>query len=236
MAETGHIHPATQMIREMNRIFNDIGFEVITGDEAVTSYYNFDSLNIPKNHPARESQDTFWLRDKIGSDRELLRTHTSSVQVEYMEKHTPPYRVIVPGRVFRNETTDTTHEVQFHQVEGFYVDKGVTLAHLKGVLQNFFDKFLKEKTKLRFRPGYFPFTEPSLEVDIEMSVGDKRKWIEVLGAGMIHPAVLKNANIDANVYQGFAFGMGVERMSMLRHKIQDTRDFYRGDLRFINQF
>ena len=236
MKKQGHIHPITQMTREMNRVFYDLGFDLVQGDEAVTSYFNFDSLNIPKNHPARESHDTFWLKNKIG-EKELLRTHTSAVQVKYMQNHKPPYKVIVPGKVFRNEATDSTHETQFHQVEGFYVDKDVNLGHLKGVLKNFFDKFLGEGTVLRFRPGYFPFTEPSLEIDVMMKKADGSEvWVEVLGAGMIHPTVLKNASVDANMYRGFAFGIGVERMVMLKHDVQDIRDFYRGDLRFINQF
>ena len=237
MEHKGHFHPSTQIISEMSRVFSSLGFSIITGPEVESAYYNFDSLNIPKDHPARDIWDTFWLKEPYGDGKELLRTHTSPMQVRYLEGAELPCRIIVPGKVFRNETTDATHEVQFHQIEGFMVEEGVTLATLKTTLEKFFSQLLGDDTQIRFRPGYFPFVEPGLEVDILRTKEDGTKeWTEVLGAGMIHPKVLENAGVDSKKYSGFAFGLGVERMAMLRFGITDVRDFFRADLRLLNQF
>jgi phenylalanyl-tRNA synthetase alpha chain len=237
----GHMHPVTTLVREINSIFEKMGFEFVDGPEMESEYNNFDTLNFPPNHPARDMQDTFWIKDK---DRMLLRTHTSSVQVPYMKVHKPPMRIIVPGKVFRNEATDATHEAQFHQVEGFMVGKDITLATLKSVLQEFLDKLLQKDTKIRFRPGFFPFVEPGVEVDAlcfkcegrGCSVCKRSGWIEILGAGMVHPKVLENGGINPRHWQGFAFGIGLERIAMLKYGVEDIRLFYSGDLRFINQF
>ena len=236
----GHLHPMTQMINEINSIFFDMGFEVADGPEMDSEYYNFDVLNMPKNHPARDMQQTFWVKNK---ENAVMRTHTSNVQIRYMEENKPPIRVIAPGKVFRNEATDATHEAQFYQFEGFMVDETVKLGNLKGVLENFLEKFFGSDIEIRFRPSYFPFVEPGLEVDISCfkcgsgcSVCKSTGWIEVLGAGMIHPNVLEAAGIDSKKYQGFAFGIGIDRLGMLRYGINDVRLFYQGDLRFVNQF
>lgn len=236
---TGHQHPLTQMVSEINSIFAEIGFVFAEGPEAETEYYNFDQLNVPKDHPSRDMQDTFWFKAKDVSEPMVLRTHTSPVQARYMESHKPPIRVIVPGKVFRNETTDATHEAQFYQLEGLYVDKGVHLGHLKGTLEYFFSKFFSGKTEVRFRPSFFPFVEPGVEVDMKLLEGDSKlagKWIEVMGAGMVHPNVLKASGIDPEVYSGFAFGMGIDRLGVMKYGIEDVRDLYTGDLRFVNQF
>jgi phenylalanyl-tRNA synthetase alpha chain len=243
----GHLHPITQIIRELEEIFAELGFGVVDGPELETEFYNFDALNVPKDHPARDMQDTFWLKqskDEIaqGSERKLLRTHTSSVQIRYMQQKLaaqvqPPYRIIVPGKVFRNEATDASHEVQFFQIEGLYVDKNVSLAQLKGVLTHMFQKLFGSDVKVRFRPSFFPFTEPSVEVDMLWT--DKKgttKWLEVGGAGLVHPKVLASAGVDPAEWSGFAFGFGIDRLVMLKYGIDDVRHFYSGDLRFINQF
>lgn len=237
----GHLHPMTRMINQINNIFFDMGFEVADGPEMDSEYYNFDALNIPRNHPARGMQDTFWIKDK---ENMVLRTHTSNAQVRYMEKNKPPIRIIVPGKVFRNEATDATHEAQFHQVEGFVVDKGISLANLKSTLETFFEKFFGRDVGVRFRPSFFPFVEPGVEVDMSCfkcegkgcSICKNTGWIEVLGAGMVHPNVLKNGGIDPEEYSGFAFGGGIERLGMLKYGIDDVRLFFNGDLRFVNQF
>lgn len=229
--EAGHIHPISQMIREINAIFYDMGFEFAEGPELEEEKYNFDALNVPKDHPSRDMQDTFWI-----DDTHVMRTHTSPVQVRYMESHKPPIRIIVPGKAFRNEATDATHEAQFHQFEGLVVDKNVTLAMLKNTLEIFFTKFFGNDIKVRFRPGFFPFVEPGVEVDILHKSARGEKWLEVMGAGMVHPNVLKNAGLDPKEYQGFAFGVGIERLAMIRYGIDDIRLFHSGDLRFINQF
>ncbi|MEX1120155.1 MAG: phenylalanine--tRNA ligase subunit alpha [Candidatus Paceibacterota bacterium] len=238
-----HIHPITRIIREINTIFNEMGFEYADGPEVESEHYNFDALNIPPNHPARDLWDTFWLKPL--NTRRLLRTHTSPVQVRHMkaimEAGGPPIQVIAPGKVYRNEATDMTHEAQFYQVEGLMIGKDVTLATLRGVFKIFFKKFFGSEVEIRLRPGYFPFVEPGVEVDVRL-VGDnaperlKGKWIEILGAGMVHPKVLESAGIDPQEWQGFAFGTGVERLGMLKYGIDDTRQFHTGDLRFINQF
>ncbi len=237
--QKGHQHPLTQMISEINSIFSEIGFVFAEGPEAETEVYNFDKLNVPKNHPARDMQDTFWFGNDDVSEPMVLRTHTSPVQARYMESHKPPIRVIVPGKVFRNEATDATHEAQFHQLEGLYVDKGVHMGHLKGTIEYFFSKFFGSETEIRFRPSFFPFVEPGVEVDMMLKGSDSKlanKWIEVMGAGMVHPNVLRDAGIDAEDYSGFAFGMGIDRLAVMKYGINDVRDLYTGDLRFVNQF
>ena len=230
------------------RVFSDFGFEVVEGPELETEYYNFDALNMPKDHPARDMQDTFWLKTQNSADQNssarVMRTHTSPVQVRYMESHKPPLKIIVPGKVFRHEATDATHEAQFYQVEGLCIGKNISMADLKGTLESFFKIFLGEETRFRFRPSFFPFTEPSAEVDIScFKCGGKgcgvckgAGWIEVLGAGMVHPQVLRGVGIDPEKWSGFAFGMSVERIAMLKYGIPDIRLFYSNDLRFINQF
>jgi len=239
MKQTGHKHPLTQMIAEINSIFAEIGFVFAEGPEAETEVYNFDRLNVPKNHPARDMQDTFWFRNEDVPEPMVLRTHTSPVQARYMESHEPPIRVIVPGKTFRNEATDATHEAQFHQLEGLYVDKEVNLGHLKGTIEYFFSKFFGGETEVRFRPSFFPFVEPGVEVDMMLKGSDSKlanKWIEVMGAGMVHPHVLRDSGIDPEVYSGFAFGMGIDRFAVMKYGINDVRDLYTGDLRFVNQF
>lgn len=239
--EKGHIHPLTQTINNAVRIFSELGFEVVDGPEIETEYYNFDALNVPKDHPSRDMQDTFWLK---GVAETVLRTHTSPVQVRYMEKNKPPFRIVVPGKVFRHEATDATHEVQFYQIEGLVVGEDITLAHLKGILELFFKKLYGEKTAIRFRPSFFPFVEPGVEIDVSCfkcggsgcSLCKKTGFIEVLGAGMVHPNVLNNAGIDSRKYRGFAFGGGVDRLVMLKYGIDDVRLLYAGDLRLVNQF
>ncbi len=228
----GHLHPLTSTITAIHSIFREMGFNIARGPEIETEFYNFDALNIPKDHPARDMQDTFWLKQGKVDERRVLRTHTSPVQIRYMETHTPPLRIIVPGKVFRNEATDATHEAQFYQIEGLYVDKDVSLAQLKGTLLTFFKKLLGEDVEIRFRPSYFPFVEPGVEVDIKF----KGKWLEVMGAGIVHPKVLAAAGLDPKEWRGFAFGGGIERLAMIKHNIPDVRLFYNGDLRFVNQF
>lgn len=235
----GHQHPLTKMIAEINSIFSEIGFVFAEGPEAETEHYNFDQLNFPKDHPARDMQDTFFLRHEDVKEPTVLRTHTSPVQARFMESHKPPIRVIVPGKVFRNEATDATHEAQFYQLEGLYVDKGVHMGHLKGTIEYFFSKFFKGDVEVRFRPSFFPFVEPGVEIDMMLKNSDSKlanKWIEIMGAGMVHPNVLRNCGIDADVYTGFAFGMGIDRLGVMKYGVDDVRNFYSGDLRFVNQF
>lgn len=242
--DTGHRHPISSLIREANRIFFDMGFTLADGPLLEDEWHNFDALNVPKDHPARDMQDTFFIQNEPGM---VLRTHTSPVQVRYMESevkkgHQPPYRVIVPGKVFRNEATDMTHEAEFFQIEGLAVGEDITLAHLKGTLETFFrELFAGASVEVRFRPSFFPFTEPSVEVDMRLigeSAPEKLRgtWIEMMGAGMVHPSVLENAGIDSSKYRGFAFGMGIDRLAMLRWGIDDVRHMHSADLRFINQF
>jgi len=231
-----YIHPITGTIREIVSIFSKMGFSVADGPELEDEWHNFDALNVPKNHPARDMQDTFWL-----PDGRVMRTHTSPVQIRWMEENEPPIRIIVPGKVYRNEATDMTHEAQFYQVEGLVIDTDITLAHLKGTLENFFSEFFKGSVEIRFRPGYFPFVEPGVEVDMRIT-GDnapeklRDKWIEIMGAGMVHPNVLNAVGINPKKYQGFAFGVGLERLAMLKWGIDDARIFHTGDLRFVQQF
>ncbi|PJE72987.1 MAG: phenylalanine--tRNA ligase subunit alpha [Candidatus Tagabacteria bacterium CG10_big_fil_rev_8_21_14_0_10_40_13] len=234
----GHFHPLTLVTKQMTDIFQSMGFDVFLGPDIETEYYNFDALNIPKDHPARDMWDTFWLKPEsqisnLKSQKYLLRTHTSPMQVRYMEHHQPPFSIVVPGRVYRYEATDATHEIQFNQLEGLMIGRDITLAHLKGVMAGFLKKlFGDKKVELRFRPGYFPFVEPGVEVDALLN----GRWIEIAGAGMVHPRVLKNVNLNPDEWQGFAFGVGIDRVAMIKYKIDDIRLFYGNDLRFLNQF
>lgn len=229
----GHLHPITQITREFVTIFNDMGFAIATGPELETEFYNFDALNIPKDHPARDMQDTFWIKEKAeAGKRRVMRTHTSPVQIRYMQSHKPPFKMVAPGRVFRNEATDATHEAQFYQVEGLYIDKNVSMSHLKGTLKELFERLYGDKVEIRFRPSFFAFVEPGVEVDVKR--GDK--WLEVCGAGLVHPDVLKAGGIDPKEWQGFAFGFGFDRMVMLKYGLDDIRMLYNGDLRLIEQF
>ena len=233
--EKGHLHIVTQAIRQTCLIFDKLGFSVVQGPELETEFYNFDALNIPSDHPARDMQDTFWIDSTRNSDKTLLRTHTSSVQIRYMEsiKDSPhAFKIIMPGKVYRNEATDSTHEAQFYQLEGLYINKTVSMAELKGVLANFFVEFLGSDAEIRFRPSYFPFVEPGVEVDVKW----KNRWLEVLGAGLVHPKVIEASGFDSAQWKGFAFGGGVERLILLRYGIDDIRHLYSGDLRLINQF
>ena len=236
----GHVHPLTKIIREINAIFSGMGFETVEGPEVETEYYNFDALNIPANHPARDMWDTFWLK----SDHLLLRTHTSPVQVRYMETHNPPFQIIVPGRVYRYEATDASHDIQFYQLEGLVVGKNISIANFKAVIQEFFSRLFKTDIEIRLRPSYFPFTEPSFEVDISCvfckskgcGVCKQTGWLEMGGAGMVHPYVFKAARYNPKDITGFAFGMGIDRLAMMKYKIPDIRLFRSGDLRFLRQF
>ena len=225
--EAGNLHPVSRTIERIETYFADIGFSVKTGPEVEDGFHNFDALNIPKNHPARADHDTFYFNPDV-----MLRTQTSGVQIRTMEAQKPPLRIISPGRVYRNDY-DQTHTPMFHQVEGLMVDTDVSFAELKGVLHDFLHHFFEEDLKVRFRPSYFPFTEPSAEVDVMRKDG---KWLEVLGCGMVHPNVLRAVNIDPETYTGFAFGMGVERLTMLRYGVNDLRAFFENDLRFLKQF
>ncbi len=235
----GRRHPLAQTEKMLRDIFVGMGFSVAEGPEVEYDYYNFEALNLPKNHPARDTQDTFYITDNI-----LLRSQTSPVQVRTMEVQKPPIRVISPGRVYRADPADATHSPIFHQVEGLVVDKGITMGDLKGILELFAKRMFGEETRIRFRPHHFPFTEPSAEVDVSCFVcGGKgcrlckgEGWIEILGAGMVHPFVLSNCGIDPEVYSGFAFGMGIERIAMTRLGIDDMRLLYENDVRFLHQF
>lgn len=237
--EQGRAHPITVAIREIADIFARMGFTLAQGPELEDEWHNFTALNVPADHPARDMQDTFWVK---GSSELVMRTHTSPVQIRYMEEQVkagilPPYRIIVPGKVFRNEATDATHEAQFYQNEGLVVGEDVSLAHLKGTLDQFFKEYLGESARVRFRPSFFPFTEPSVEVDVWFEQGSKGgRWLEVMGAGMVHPTVLENAGIDSSKYRGFAFGGGIERLAMIKYGIPDIRLFHSGDLRFTYGF
>jgi len=225
--QLGGLHPVSRTIARIESFFGDLGFEVKAGPEVEDDYHNFDALNIPEHHPARQDHDTFYFNPKL-----VLRTQTSGVQIRTMEVEKPPLRIISPGKVYRNDY-DQTHTPMFHQVEGLMVDKDVSFTHLKGILHDFLHHFFEEEVEIRFRPSYFPFTEPSAEVDI---MGKNGKWLEVLGCGMVHPNVLKSVGIDPEVYTGFAFGMGVERLTMLRYGVNDLRAFFENDLRFLKQF
>ena len=238
-SNVGHRHPNTIALEEVERIFTGMGYEVVEGPEVEYDYYNFEALNIPANHPAKDEQDTFYINDKI-----LLRTQTSPVQVREMEKGKLPIRMIAPGRVFRSDEVDATHSPSFHQIEGLVIDKHITFADLKGTLAEFAKELFGEDTKVKFRPHHFPFTEPSAEMDVTcFKCGGKgcrfckgSGWIEILGCGMVHPRVLKMSNIDPEEYSGFAFGMGLERIALLKYEIDDMRLLYENDQRFLCQF
>jgi len=240
----GRLHPITQTLEQICDTFENMGFQVFEGPDVEWNYYNFEALNIPQDHPARDMFATLWIDPEMGGKARLLRTHTSPMQIRIMEEKRPPIRAVVPGRSYRYEATDATHESMFYQVEGFAVDKGITLADLKGTLFEFCRCLFGEKRKVRFRCDYFPFVEPGVEVAIEClacnGVGCRlcgyTGWIEILGAGMVHPEVLKRGDIDPEIYTGFAFGLGVERIPMLRYGIDDIRLFYNNDLRFLKQF
>lgn len=235
----GRKHPITLMIDELTQIFSQMGFSVQLGPDIDSDFYNFEGLNFPKDHPARDMQDTFYI-----APDQLLRTHTSNVQIRVMESHQPPLRAICPGTVYRNEDISARSHVFFHQIEGFYIDKGVSFAHLFATMNEFCSKLFKRQVPTRFRPSYFPFVEPGLELDIECAAcGGKgcricknSGWLEVLGAGMIHPEVLQNGGIDPEIYTGFAWGMGIERLAMLRYGIKDIRSFFENDMRLLSQF
>jgi len=223
----GGFHPVTQTIQRIEQFFGDLGFRVVEGPEVEDDFHNFDALNIPANHPARADHDTFYFTPTT-----MLRTQTSGVQIRTMETEQPPLRIISPGRVYRNDY-DQTHTPMFHQVEGLMVDTDVSFTQLKGILEDFLVNFFEESLEVRFRPSYFPFTEPSAEVDVRRKDG---QWLEVLGCGMVHPKVLQAVGIDSEKYTGFAFGMGVERLTMLRYGVNDLRAFFENDLRFLKQF
>jgi len=239
--EPGRLHPITKILNEICLIFSRMGFSVVEGPEVETEYNNFTGLNIPLEHPSRDAFDTFYLKDY---DKLLLRSHTSPVQVRAMKTRKPPLALIVPGRVYRPDAVDASHLFMFHQIEGFMVDEGITFSNLKGVLELFAKSVFGEDIKMRFRPHFFPFTEPSAEVDISCiickgkgcSVCGKKGWLEILGSGMIHPNVFKHVGYDPKKYSGFAFGMGVERIAMLKYGINDIRLFFENDLRFLRQF
>jgi phenylalanyl-tRNA synthetase alpha chain len=228
----GGLHPVTLTLKRVEELFHSIGFEVATGPEIETDFYNFTALNIPEDHPARAMHDTFYI-----DDANVLRTHTSPVQIRYMENalrtnKTPPLKIIAPGRVYRVDS-DATHSPMFHQVEGLWVDEDISFANLKGVVQDFLQKFFeRDDLTVRFRPSFFPFTEPSAEMDMSWNGG----WLEIGGCGMVHPEVFRHVNLDAEKYRGFAFGLGVERLTMLRYGVNDLRHFFNNDLRFLSQF
>jgi len=237
----GALHPITIIMNEAISIFKDLGFSVEIGPELESEWYNFTALNFPKDHPARDMQDTFFIKSISnggdGEDKRVLRTHTSNTQIRFMENIAkggakPPFAIVVPGKVYRNEATDSTHEMQFYQIEGLMIGEDISVAHMKGVLLEFFKRFFEgEEVDIRLRPSFFPFVEPGFEIDLKIG----EKWIELLGAGMVHPNVLANCNIDSSKYQGFAFGVGLDRLMMMKLNIADIRLSYIGDLR-INQF
>jgi phenylalanyl-tRNA synthetase alpha chain len=231
----GKLHPLTLVTEDIVRSFRKIGFAVADGPEVETEYYCFDALNTPADHPARDVQDTFYLDD---TDGRLLRTHTSSVQIRVMKKQGPPVRIIVPGRVFRRDTPDATHNPTFQQIEGLYVDRKVTVGDLKGTVEFVFRQLLGEETKIRFRPHYFSYTEPSFEIDFSNALTKKmgKEWLEIAGCGMVHPQVFENVGYDPEVWTGWAFGFGIERIAMIRYGINDIRLFYENDVRFLRQF
>lgn len=243
-AEQGHLHPLTKVQDKMCEIFTSLGFEIAEGPEIETEWYNFDALNIPANHPARDMWDTFWLKSKNKEEKLLLRTHTSPVQVRYMESHQPPFRIIVPGRTFRHEASDASHDIQFYQLEGLMVDEDISVANFKAVINEFLSRLFGKELKTRLRPSFFPFVEPGFEVDMSCvncdgqgcSVCSQTGWLEMMGAGMVHPNVFKAVGYNAPDVQGFAFGIGIDRVAMMKYKVDDIRLFYSGDLRFIKQF
>lgn len=227
---SGHLHPLTRLQEKVNGVFSSLGFEIAEGPEIETEWYNFDALNIPKDHPARDMWDTFWLKPE--NEKLLLRTHTSPVQIRYMETHQPPFRIIAPGRVFRHEASDASHDIQFYQLEGLMVDRDISVANFKAVISEFFKALFEKDVKIRLRPSYFPFVEPGFEIDMKSASG----WLEMMGAGMVHPNVFKQVGYNPSDWQGFAFGIGLDRIAMMKYKIDDIRLFYGGDLRFLKQF
>lgn len=243
--EIGRLHPLSLVIADIGKIFTEMGFEIAEGPEVETEYYNFDALNVPKDHPARDMWDTFWV--KPANAGKLLRAHTSPVQIRYMEKHKPPIKIVAPGKCFRHEATDATHEAEFYQVEALAVDRRINVGHLKGTLEEFFKKLFNRPIKTRLRPSYFPFVEPGFETDITCfkcggnppkegcGICKSTGWIEMGGSGMVNPKVLQNVGLDSNEYSGFAFGFGIDRMAMIKYGIPDVRLFHSGDLR-LNQF
>ena len=239
----GHLNPLTSAKRKVEEIFQAMGFSVIEGPEIETEWYNFDALNIPKNHPSRDLWDTLWLKNNK-KFKFLLRTHTSPNQIRYMEKNNPPLRIIVPGNVYRHEATDPSHEFQLYQVEGLMVDKHVSVVNFKAIIGEFFNRFLEKKVKIRLRPDFFPFVEPGFDVSIGCLVCNDKGcptckgtgWLEVAGAGMVHPNVFKNSGLNPKEWQGWAFGFGLDRLAMMKYRINDIRLFRSGDLRFLNQF
>ena len=237
--QLGHLHPISQIQYEIEDIFTSMGFEILDGPEAESDYYNFEALNIPKHHPARDMQDTFWTEDG-----NLLRTHTSAIQVRGMENMEPPFRIVGPGRVFRYESTDASHENTFYQVEGMMVDRDINVSHLIFVMKELLKEIFKREVKVRLRPGYFPFVEPGFELDINCLICDGKGcsvckqtgWVELLPCGLVHPNVLKFGKIDPEKWSGFAFGLGLNRLVMMRYGINDIRHFLSGDIRFLKQF
>ncbi len=227
----GHLHPITLIVRKIEEIFLSMGFEIVEGFDIENEYYNFDALNIPKDHPARDVWDTFWLKTK--PERLLLRTHTSPMQIRYMEKNNPPFRIIVPGRCFRYEATDASHSHTFYQLEGLMVDRHISVANFKAVIEEFLRKLFGENLEMKMIPSYYPFVEPGFDIFMKYPSG---KWLEIMGAGMVHPNVFKAAGYVPGNWQGFAFGIGIDRIAMLKYKINDIRLFYSGDLSFLNQF
>lgn len=225
----GHVHPITLVQRQVEDIFQSMGFSVVYGPEAETEWYNFDALNIPKDHPSRDMWDTFWLKNVPM----LLRTHTSPVQARYMEKNNPPLRIVVPGCVFRHEATDASHEVQFYQAEGLMVGEEVSVANFRAIIEEFLRRFFGSVAQIRLRPSYFPFTEPSFEIDVRRPEGN---WLEIMGAGMVHQNVFEAVGYPRGAWQGFAFGVGLDRLAMIKYKVNDIRLFYASDLRFLKQF
>ena len=234
----GKLHPLTQVTEDIVRSFRKLGFAVADGPEVEDEYHCFDALNTPADHPARDAQDTFYLERPVANEKALLRTHTSSVQIRVMEKQRPPVRIIVPGRVYRRDNPDATHNPTFQQIEGLYVDRGVTVGDLKGTVEFVFQELLGGETRIRFRPHYFSYTEPSYEIDFSSPLTRKmgKEWLEIAGCGMVHPAVFEKVGCDPDEWTGWAFGFGIERIAMIRYNINDIRLFYENDVRFLRQF
>lgn len=243
----GTLHPITRILQETEDVFGAMGFDVVEGPQIESEWYNFDALNIPPEHPARDLQDTFWLKSEGAKGRHgkpLLRTHTSPMQIRYMQEHNPPLRIIVPGRVFRYEATDASHHFQFYQIEGLMIDKEISVANFKAVIEEFYKRIFNKDVKTRLRPSYFPFVEPGFEIDMSCitcdgkgcSVCSGTGWLEMMGAGMVHPKVFEAAGYNPKHWTGFAFGGGLERLAMMKYNIDDVRLFYSGDLRFLKQF
>ena len=241
----GHLHPLTSTLNDIANSFQKMGFSIIEGPEIETEYYNFDALNIPAGHPAREMWDTLWVKpeDKNEKSKMLLRTHTSPMQVRFMETNQPPFRIIVPGKCFRYEATDASHEIQFHQIEGLMVGENISLSNFKAIIEEVVKDIFKQKVLIRFRPSYFPFVAPGVEVDIKIKPKTKNQrskihneWLEIMGAGMVHPDLFKRAGYVTNRWQGFAFGLGIERIAMIKYHIDDIRLFFSSDVRFLEQF